>query len=427
MFQVLAASWTLLGEMAPYLLFGFFVAGLLSVFVSPEWVEQHLGRKGFAQVAKASLFGVPLPLCSCGVLPVAASLRRHGAGKGATTAFLLSTPQTGVDSIAVTWALLGPVVAVIRPLAAFITGIAGGMVVQAVEPSEDPETVPGQESECSDQCCSTQREEHALIRALRYGFVTLPRDIGRALFIGLILSGLIAAFLNPEHVNAVFGGGILPYFVAMAVGIPLYVCATASTPIAASLIGAGLSPGAALVFLVSGPATNIASITTLLKVLGRRVVAVYLATVVVGSMATGLVVDFFLDGRILAETATAAIETAHRHADGSMAMGWGYREFCAVILLVVLAAAMWPRRTQAAIEDSPAESVGQRVELSIEGMRCNGCVTSIGRALREVESVGNVEVDLSSARAVVTGTGLDAEVLCVEVRSLGFECETTDR
>ncbi|RLE27335.1 MAG: hypothetical protein DRJ65_03150 [Acidobacteria bacterium] len=422
-FQVLGASWTLLGEMAPYLLFGFLVAGLLSVFVSPEWVEQHLGRKGFPQVTKASLFGVPLPLCSCGVLPVAASLRRHGAGKGATTAFLLSTPQTGVDSIAVTWALLGPVVAVIRPLAAFITGIAGGMVVQAVEPDGDLQTAGEQDGEGVDECCSSEREEHALLKALRYGFVTLPRDIGRALFIGLILSGVIAAFLNPDHVKVVFGGGVLPYLVAMAVGIPLYVCATASTPIAASLIGAGLSPGAALVFLISGPATNVASVTTLLKILGRKVVAVYLATVVIGSLATGLVVDFFLGRWVLTGMPTAAIEAAHRHADGTIWMGWGFKEISAVVLLAVLVAAMWPRRSQASAENLATEDLEERVELSIGGMRCNGCVTSIGRSLREVEGVRDVTVDLSNAKAEVTGIGLDSEVLCAEVEALGFVCE----
>ena len=422
-YQVLGASWNLLGEMAPYLLFGFLVAGLLSVFVSPEWVEQHLGRKGFVQVAKASLFGVPLPLCSCGVLPVAASLRRHGAGKGATTAFLLSTPQTGVDSIAVTWALLGPVVAVIRPLAAFITGIAGGMVVQAVEPNGDSQAVPEQDGDCADSCCSSEREEHALVRALRYGFVTLPRDIGRSLFIGLILSGIIAAFLNPDHVKVVFGGGILPYLVAVAVGIPLYVCATASTPIAASLIGAGLSPGAALVFLISGPATNVASVTTLLRILGRRVVAVYLATVVIGSLATGLLVDFFFGKWVLAGVRAAAVDSAHRHGAGTMLMGWGFKETCAVVLLAVLVAAMWPRRSQASVENLASENLEERVELSVGGMRCNGCVTSIGRALREVEGVSDVTVDLAAAKAIVAGIALDAEFLCAEVQALGFECE----
>lgn len=419
--QILAASWALLGEMSPYLLFGFLVAGLLSVLVSPEWVEEHLGRRGFAQVAKASLFGVPLPLCSCGVLPVAASLRRHGAGKGATTAFLLSTPQTGVDSIAVTWALLGPVVAIIRPLAAFFTGIVGGMVVLAVDSEEDGEGPIGQMVECQSSYCAEEKRESAFVRVLRYGFVTLPRDIGRALFLGLLLSGIIAAFLKPDQVQAVFGGGLVPYLLAMAVGIPLYVCATASTPIAASLIGVGLSPGAALVFLISGPATNVASITTLLKVLGGRVVAVYLATVVVGSVATGLVVDFAVREWVLRGIGSSAAEAVLHHADGMTALSFGFKEVCSVVLLLVLAAAMWPRRAHDSKGSSAAENGRDHVELAIEGMRCNGCVSSIGRALREIEGVEDVRVDFSTSRALVAGVGLDPVVLCAEIEALGFD------
>lgn len=421
--QVLGASWALLGEMSPYLLFGFLVAGLLSVFVSPEWVEEHLGRKGFAQVAKASLFGVPLPLCSCGVLPVAASLRRHGAGKGATTAFLLSTPQTGVDSIAVTWALLGPVVAIIRPLAAFVTGIAGGMVVQAVDSDEETEGSTEPSDECESSCCAADKGEFALFRALRYGFVTLPRDIGKALLVGLLLSGVISAFLEPDHVQAVFGGGLLPYLLAMAVGIPLYVCATASTPIAASLIGVGLSPGAALVFLISGPATNVASITTLLKVLGGRVVAVYLATVVVGSVATGLIVDLAVREWVLRGIPFVAADAVRHHADGMMAFSWGFKEICSVALLAVLAAAMWPRRAHGSEEAPAAENGHDHVEVAVGGMRCNGCASSIGRALREVEGVEDVRIDLSTSKAHVTGVGLEPAVLCAEIEALGFETE----
>ncbi|MCD4748973.1 MAG: SO_0444 family Cu/Zn efflux transporter [Thermoanaerobaculales bacterium] len=343
-FQVLAASWILLGEMAPYLLLGFFIAGLLSVVVSPEWIERHLGRGGFAQVVKASLFGVPLPLCSCAVLPVAASLRRHGAGKGATTAFLLSTPQTGVDSIAATWALLGPVVAVIRPLAAFVTGLLGGAVAQAVDRNDDLGLMESHHAaSASGDCCSSDKDSEAtLIKVLRYGFLTLPRDIGRAIIVGLLLSGIIAAFLEPHALEGILGEGVLPYLVAMAVGVPLYVCATASTPIAASLIGAGLSPGAALVFLISGPATNFAALTTLLRVLGRRTSGVYLATVIVGSLATGLLVDAVLDAESLALPALSVMSTAHEHAHGARG-GLGFQEVCALVLIAVLAAAMWPR------------------------------------------------------------------------------------
>ena len=140
--DILVASWSVLAEMSPYLLFGFFVAGVLSVFISADWVEHHLGGRGLGQVFKASLFGVPLPLCSCGVLPVAASLRRQGASRGATTAFMLSTPQTGVDSIAVTYGLLGPFVAVVRPLAAFVTGLVGGTMVHGLAEGDTHEAEP---------------------------------------------------------------------------------------------------------------------------------------------------------------------------------------------------------------------------------------------------------------------------------------------
>ena len=203
----LSASWAVFGAMAPYLLLGFGVAGLLSVFISAEWVERHLGGSGFGQVVKASLFGVPLPLCSCGVIPVAASLRRHGASKGATTAFLLSTPQTGVDSIAVTYALLGPFLAVVRPVAAFITGIFGGGLVQAVE--RNGAEGPAVEAEqpvstcCDDDSCELDgKDRPKIVEALHYGLVTLPRDIGRALIFGVIISGLIATFVAPQALES---------------------------------------------------------------------------------------------------------------------------------------------------------------------------------------------------------------------------------
>ncbi len=417
--QILVASWAMLGEMSPYLLLGFFIAGLLSVAVSPEWVERHLGRRGLSQVIKASFFGVPLPLCSCGVLPVAASLRRHGAGKGATTAFLLSTPQTGVDSIAVTLALLGPVVAVIRPLAAFVTGIFGGAVVQIADPDEPAAATNGTSDACaSPDCCTPHKgRQNVLARALRYGFVTLPRDIGRALVIGLLLSGVIGAFLGPRSLEGLLGGGVLPYLVAIGVGVPLYVCATASTPIAASLIGAGLSPGAALVFLITGPATNATALTTILRVLGRKTATIYLVTVVIGAVATGLVVDTVVDVESLALPSTASIVGHTHHAQEG---AFGLREVCSVALIFVLAAALWPRRRL-----DPEEEIGMeadRITLTVKGMRCNGCVEAVSRAIAECEGVEEVTVDLGAAQAIITGRNLDASALCGEVATLGFDC-----
>jgi uncharacterized membrane protein YraQ (UPF0718 family)/copper chaperone CopZ len=428
--DVIVASWSVLAEMAPYLLLGFFFAGVLSALISAEWVERHLGGSGLGQVFKASLFGVPLPLCSCGVLPVAASLRRQGASRGATTSFLLSTPQTGVDSIAVTYALLGPFIAVLRPLAALVTGVVGGSLVQAFGERNgaapaDSEIASG----CAmDGCCEDEvAHRHSFGDAMRYGFVTLPRDIGRALLVGVLLSGLISALIAPDALRAYLGGGLLPILAAMAIGVPLYVCATASTPIALSLIVAGLSPGAALAFLISGPATNSAALTTLWKVLGRRTTVIYLATVAFGAIGVGLLVDGFVASGVvpvsaLIDTAGAAA-TGHEH-HGSAGFGRLLQQASAVALLLVVGYALRPRPT-AAPETEPAEDTSTDpssvVEMQVKGMRCNGCVQSLTRALVGVTGVSDVAVRLEDGTARVTGSCVAGEELLEAVNSLGFE------
>jgi len=425
------ASWSVFGAMAPYLLLGFTVAGLLSVVISPELVERHLGGNGLGQVVKASLFGVPLPLCSCGVIPVAASLRRHGASKGATTAFLLSTPQTGVDSIAVTYGLLGPFLAVVRPVAALVTGIFGGGLVQAfngdAELAKEPEAESQDTSSCSSDCCDDEKSKNRpkIIEALHYGLVILPRDIGKALILGVAISGLIAAFVAPQALESSLGGGLWPMLAAMAIGIPLYVCATASTPIALGLIHAGLSPGAALVFLISGPATNSAALTTLWKVLGRRSAIIYLATVAIASLATGLAVDGLISAGGLPESAlvpaaaSIADQGAHAHHEGGAAMPW-FETGCALVLLGVLVNALRPRRRVDGVEAMVKDD--ERVlELKVDGMHCNGCVTSVQRALSEISGVTDAEVRLDEGRALVRGNGFSVQELIEAVTSLGFE------
>jgi uncharacterized membrane protein YraQ (UPF0718 family)/copper chaperone CopZ len=424
------ASWSVFGAMAPYLLLGFTVAGLLSVVISPEWIERHLGGNGLGQVFKASLFGVPLPLCSCGVIPVAASLRRHGASKGATTAFLLSTPQTGVDSIAVTYGLLGPFLAVVRPVAALITGVFGGGLVQAFDGNEAEVSDSDDGASCSDACCDDEKATNRpkIVEALHYGLVVLPRDIGRALILGVAISGLIAAFVAPQALESYLGGGLLPMLVAMAIGIPLYVCATASTPIALGLIHAGLSPGAALVFLISGPATNTAALTTLWKVLGRRAAILYLITVAVASLATGLAVDGLIGAGGLPESALVPAATsmagqgAHAHHEGEAGMPL-FELISALVLLAVLINALRPRRRMEA-EDATAEGADQVVELKVDGMHCNGCVTSVQRALSEISGVTDAEVRLDEGRALVRGSGFSVQELVEAVSSLGFEARS---
>ena len=292
--SIIVDFWGTAAEMSPYLLFGFFVAGILSVFVSQRLVEKHLGGRGVWPLLKASLFGVPLPLCSCGVIPVSMSLHKHGASKGATVSFLLSTPQTGVDSIFVTLSLLGPVFAVFRPLAAFVTGLVGGGLVNVFNQNQEDADRPPPEG--SDECCAGGKKTGRIVKGLKYGFITLPRDIGKAMLIGLIIAAFISALVPDGYFAEKLGTGIFAMLVMMFLGIPVYVCATASVPVAAALILKGLTPGAALVFLMTGPATNAASFVTIWKALGRATAITYLATVAGCALLGGLLLDYIAAG-----------------------------------------------------------------------------------------------------------------------------------
>lgn len=285
--QIAVDFWAVFAEMSPYLLFGFFVAGLLSMLVSRKMVERHLGGPGVLPLFKAAIFGVPLPLCSCGVIPVSMSLHKQGASKGATISFLLSTPQTGVDSILVTYSLLGPVFAIFRPLVALVTGVVGGLLVNLFGKSDDavsPVDPPG-----DDVPNPTWMKK--FLDGMDYAFVTLPRDIGKPLLLGLAIAAIISALTPDDFFAEKLGRGLPAMLVMMAVGIPIYVCASASVPVAAALILKGLSPGAALVFLMTGPATNAAGLATIWNAMGRRTALLYLATVAGCALAAGLLLD----------------------------------------------------------------------------------------------------------------------------------------
>jgi len=295
---VAVESWRVLVEAAPYVLFGFFVAGLLKAYVPDSFMAAHLGGRGFGSVVKAALIGVPLPLCSCGVLPAALGLRRQGAGRGAATAFMIATPETGVDSMAVTWALIDPFMTVIRPVAALITAVTAGTLVNAFpekEPAPAPLAAPVASCGCHDCGCGGHERVAPTFSArfrsgMTYAFGEMIGDIGRWLLLGVVVAGVIGAVV-PDDLLASFAGGPLSYLVMLGVALPLYVCATASTPIAASLLLKGLSPGAALVFLLAGPATNGATVTVMLKTLGRRATIIYVSAIVACSLGLAFAVD----------------------------------------------------------------------------------------------------------------------------------------
>lgn len=325
--NILQEIWLVTVAMAPYLLFGFLIAGILSVLISQDYVRRHLGGGGWLQSLKAALLGVPLPICSCGVIPLAASLRKHGASRSATASFLASTPQTGVDSLMITYALMGWVYAVFRAVVAFISGILCGITVGAISPKDEDEGPV-----CTDECCQP-KNTHIIKRMLSYGFISLPRDIARAMVLGIVLSGILSGLIPENFFAERMGGSPLAMFVMLLIGIPLYVCSSGSVPIALAFIKAGISPGAALIFLITGPATNAATLTTLWKIIGRKQLAVFLITLSLCALAAGFIMNSMELHLGISEYVCACGESP----------GW-FEILCTVALIGILAKGMLPEK-----------------------------------------------------------------------------------
>jgi uncharacterized membrane protein YraQ (UPF0718 family) len=282
---------------SPYILFGFLAAGFVYIFFPQEKVQSLLGRKSLGSVIKASLLGIPLPLCSCGVVPAAIALRRRGASRGATASFLISTPETGMESIALTYGLLGPFMAIVRPLAAFITSTVAGALINTVDKEvEEPSPAPA----CS--CCSgnTPSDKNNSSRmaktaeSMRYVFTDLLGDIGHWLLLGIVFSGLILAFLPEGFLEENLGSDWATMLLMLVIGLPLYICASASTPVAAALMLKGVSPGAALVLLMVGPATNISTMFVVSREMGKKSAVVYVATIIICSLLIAIAVDLLV-------------------------------------------------------------------------------------------------------------------------------------
>jgi len=284
---------------SPYILLGLAAAGLMHILIPAQGIARWLGRPGFGATARAALLGIPLPLCSCAVVPVTIELSRKGASREASLAFLVSTPETGVDSILLTYGLMGPVMAVVRPLAALLTSLvaATSSMIWRARDGEDPE--PARDPVDSQPSASPvevapERRPTRLRRAAHYGFVEMVDEIGFWLVVGLILTGVITALVPEDWIRGALGEGPGAMVVLLLLGIPLYMCASASTPVGAALLLKGVSPGAALVFLLAGPATNASSLVVIARFFGRKFVAIYLFSVVVTALATGYLFDWLL-------------------------------------------------------------------------------------------------------------------------------------
>ena len=393
----------LLNTMAPYLLLGFLLAGVIHAYVPRRLYARYLSQPDFRSVALAALFGVPLPLCSCGVIPTAMSLRREGASKGAVTSFLIATPQTGVDSIVATYSVLGLPFAVIRPVVALVTALAGGWTVNRLTRSETDGILPAAEGG------EVRRSGSRFVEALRYGFVDMIQDIGRWLVLGLLVAGLIT-ILVPDNFFASFADKpLLNMAVVLLFSIPMYLCATGSIPIAAALMLKGLSPGAALVLLMAGPATNTASILVIGKVLGRRTLAAYLGAIVAGAVGFGLAIDYLLPAAWFVPSGAV-----HAACHGEAGYSW-VEVASSALLAALLAYALMKRFIHRKNDTSMTKQIYR-----VGGMSCNHCKASVEKNLALLPSVTAVEVDLTAGTVAVEGTADAAEIRKV-IEELGFE------
>lgn len=290
--SLLAIFWNLLVESAPWLLIGYLLAGIISQVIPSEWVHKQLAKPGFVSIVKGALIGAPLPLCSCGVIPTALAVRKAGASKGATSSFLVATPETGVDSISFSYAVLGPVFAIARPIAALTSAIIAGVLVNSFDKEDEvAEPVKAESSCCHSEEKAQPETEPSLVKklinAVQYGYGRMISDTAKWLVIGLVAATIITAVV-PQSFFLQWGDGLLAMIVMVIVGLPMYICATASTPVAAGLLFAGISPGAALVFMLTGPATNIATMGVIKEQLGMRSLIAYMTGVIVTAIACGL-------------------------------------------------------------------------------------------------------------------------------------------
>ena len=438
----------LIGEMSPFLLLGFFLAGLMHAFVPNTLYGKYLSANNLRSVLYATLFGIPLPLCSCGVIPTAMALRRDGASKGATIAFLTATPQTGIDSIIATYSLMGLPFAIIRPIAALVTALVGGTLCNAISKNE-----PASTAHATTATTGTQRPEGfwAKLRlALRYGFVDMMQDIGKWLVFGLLVAGIITILVPDSFFFYFKDSTTLSILFVLILIFPMYLCATGSIPIAVALMLKGISPGAALLLLMVGPACNIASLLIVGKVMGRRTLAMYVLSIVLTAVGFAYAVDLLMP-REWFTSALVHLHTCHHEHLDFFSLG------CTIVLALLLLNAFWLRHKHhgcgchhgeaecgchhgegacgchdnaCGCHDSACSCHDDACQCStpapkvtvyqVVGLHCNHCRASAERVVSELPGVEQVSVELARKTMTVTGTA-SAAAIKQALNELGFD------
>jgi len=400
-------------EMAPYLLIGFIFAGILYLLFPKNKVRRYMGRNRNGAVVNASILGIPLPLCSCGVIPTGLSFYRNGASRGSTVSFLISTPQTGIDSILVTYSMLGLPFALIRPLVALFTGISGGLVTNRLTRKEEYDE--------SNSIATNEKLPYGFfpkIKAmLKYAFVEFLQDIMGWLIIGLLLAALFSVFIPDNFFAGKASNDILELFVILLAAIPIYVCATASVPIAAVLMLKGLSPGAALVLLMAGPATNVATITMIARVMGRKSLMGYLSTIIGGALLFGFLINTFLPEKWFI---VPGHMMSHEH---EILPAWLSAGSAVLLVLLIINGYMkkfFGKKTNVKNENTLSSDV---LTLGVRGMTCNHCKKSVEDAASSVEGVDSAIVDLAKGKVSIKGSDYDIEKIKSGIEDAGYSCK----
>ena len=405
----LTELWTVMLDLSPALILGLLLAGVLRVYFPEGLVRAHLSQPTLGSAVRAALIGVPMPLCSCGVVPTAIGLRNQGASKGATTSFLISTPQTGVDSVLVSAAFLGWPFALFKVAAAFATGVAGGWLVSRLTDEEAPAVADDEQGE------HWRTAGNRLTAVWRYALFDILAAIDLWLIAGILLAAAITTVVPPDYFQQVsWSQGLPGMLLVLVIALPMYVCTTSSVPIAASLIAAGMPAGSALVFLMAGPATNIATMGAVYRALGGRVLGLYLGTVIVASIGLGMGFEFVL-GNVTADV------QAHRHVSAAW---W---EIAAAVVLVCLMTFLLLRRIwQRYLGPRPGAAVDAGdVTFSVEGMTCQHCVANVTNALQSVADVEHVSADLGSGIVRIKGVQLHPELLRSVITRAGYRVNDT--
>ena len=407
----------LTNEMSPYLLLGFFFAGILHVFFKKEQIAKYMGGSKIKSAIYATLIGIPLPLCSCGVIPTGISFYKNGASKGSTVSFLISTPQTGVDSILVTYSLLGLPFAIIRPIIALISGVFGGIFTNLYTRSEAQDS-----PENLSRVIDTKTEENILSRFFNYAFVEFLQDISKWLIIGLMLAAFISLVLPDDFFTSYINNSLLSMGIVLLASIPLYVCATGSVPIAAVLLMKGLSPGAALVFLMAGPATNAATITVLGKVMGKKALTGYLVSIISFALLFGFFIDYFLPR----EWFTSFITMGHsEHSEHGLPYWFQISSTVVLVLLIIngyykkYGSGLFSKKLNAEIENNKTDKA-LYTYVKVEGMTCNHCKANVENGLNALKGIDVEAIDLKKSTVKIKGVNIDHKLVKDTVESLGY-------